>query len=404
MSEDVLLGRFAASGDADAFAEIVRRHAGMVYGACLRVLRDSDKAGDVVQETFLQLVRSAGTVSGSVPCWLHRVATRKAIDAIRKDSSRRRQEISYTFDKPTTVDSWEELSPYIDEEMDKLDEQTREVLIRHFLEGRTTRDIGGQMQISQATVSRRIESGVDRLREGLRRRGMIIGVPVLGVLLTRSAAEAAPALVLRELGKMAIAGAKAASAAGGAAAAGSGATKAAIGGVLTGAKLKIITAAAVVAAGVGSVATYKYIGRPSEPSSISATDESDELNLVRRPRGSAPSQPVSVSQVGRSSGAVQTQQEVPPVPAGLSTNVAARRPAEPEVGKPAAQPGGDDAAVGSSGGGAGEQATGATATQEPAEEPANDQGMGGMMGGYGGYAETEPAEPNSEDDSSTPEQ
>ncbi len=34
-SERVLLQRFASTGDAEAFSEIVRRHAGMVYGASL---------------------------------------------------------------------------------------------------------------------------------------------------------------------------------------------------------------------------------------------------------------------------------------------------------------------------------------------------------------------------------
>ncbi|MCD6394383.1 MAG: hypothetical protein J7M40_12845 [Planctomycetes bacterium] len=41
-SESVLLQRFASTGDAEAFSEIVRRHAGMVYGMSLRVLSDAD--------------------------------------------------------------------------------------------------------------------------------------------------------------------------------------------------------------------------------------------------------------------------------------------------------------------------------------------------------------------------
>ena len=42
-SETILLRRFAATGDPEAFSEIVRRHAGLVYGACLRVLADKDR-------------------------------------------------------------------------------------------------------------------------------------------------------------------------------------------------------------------------------------------------------------------------------------------------------------------------------------------------------------------------
>ena len=91
-TEAVLLKRFTGSGDAEAFAEIIRRHAGLVYGAALRILADVDRASDVAQETFLQLTKDAGHVTGSLPGWLHRVATHKAIDELRRDASRRHRE------------------------------------------------------------------------------------------------------------------------------------------------------------------------------------------------------------------------------------------------------------------------------------------------------------------------
>lgn len=53
-SESVLLQRFARTGDSEAFSELVRRYAGLVYGACLRILADKDRAADAVQDTFFQ--------------------------------------------------------------------------------------------------------------------------------------------------------------------------------------------------------------------------------------------------------------------------------------------------------------------------------------------------------------
>lgn len=85
-SEIALLRRFAGTRDAEAFREIVRRHAGLVYGVALRILSDVDRASDVAQETFLQLTKDADMVSGSLPGWLHRVATHKAIDATQPAS------------------------------------------------------------------------------------------------------------------------------------------------------------------------------------------------------------------------------------------------------------------------------------------------------------------------------
>ncbi|MBL7152543.1 MAG: sigma-70 family RNA polymerase sigma factor [Phycisphaerae bacterium] len=273
-SENILLRRFAATGDPEAFSEIVQRHAGLVYGACLRVLADKDRAADAVQETFLQLLRNARTITGSVPNWLHRVATRKAIDVVRRDSARKNREAGYAAAKPRQVTKWQDLSRYVDEGLDDLDEQTRQILIRRFFEGRTTIDIATAQNVSQPTISRKIDSGVAQLRGRLRNRGIIVSAAALIGLLGENVVQAAPAAVLQELGKIALVGSEAAAATtvgaaaasatgAGAAASGTGAKVAA--GVLAGVKAKVVTAAAVTVVGVGSVVTYNHVTEPSAP-------------------------------------------------------------------------------------------------------------------------------------------
>ena len=276
-SEHSLLQRFARTNDSEAFSEIVRRHAGLVYGACLRILADKDRASDAVQDTFFQLLRSAHGITGSLPNWLHRVAIRKAIDTVRRDSSRKQREIRYTAGRPHEVTKWQDLSPYIDEVLEELDDGTRDILVQHFFEGQTATDIAGKQGISQPTVSRMIESGVARLRDKLRSRGIIVAVAGLATLLVENAAQAAPAVVLKELGKMALVGTTTASVSG----AGAGA-KAIAGGVLTGVKAKIITAAAVAALGVGSVVTYQQLTAPTRPSDSTVTEELERPSRRRQ--------------------------------------------------------------------------------------------------------------------------
>ena len=139
-NEIILLRRFVDNGDAEAFSEIVRQHAGLVYGACLRVLEDQNRAADAVQETFLQLIQNAGQITGSVPSWLHRVATHKAIDILRRDSSLRRRQAKYAAKKLRETNSWQDVSRYVDEGLTELDDQMREILFQHFFEGLTTTD------------------------------------------------------------------------------------------------------------------------------------------------------------------------------------------------------------------------------------------------------------------------
>ena len=79
-SEFILLRRFSKNGEAEAFAQIIKQHAPMVYGVCLRILANRERAADAVQDTFLQLVRDAANITSSLPNWLHRTATNRAID------------------------------------------------------------------------------------------------------------------------------------------------------------------------------------------------------------------------------------------------------------------------------------------------------------------------------------
>ena len=50
---------FVRDGRQEAFEEIVRRYAGMVFSTCLGVLRDTHDAEDATQAVFLQLAVQA---------------------------------------------------------------------------------------------------------------------------------------------------------------------------------------------------------------------------------------------------------------------------------------------------------------------------------------------------------
>src|SRR5947209_992622 len=90
-----LLKRFAEQGDEQAFSEIVRRYAGMVFSVCRRILGDPASAEDAAQETFFRLMKRPHLVTQSLGGWLHRSATRLAVDARRSETSRRNREITY---------------------------------------------------------------------------------------------------------------------------------------------------------------------------------------------------------------------------------------------------------------------------------------------------------------------
>jgi RNA polymerase sigma-70 factor (ECF subfamily) len=309
-SENVLLRRFVAVGDAEAFAEIVRRYAGPVYGTCLRVLADTDQAADATQETFFQLVRKAADVQGPLGGWLHRVATGKAVDLIRSDSTRRQRERAYLDDKAGGDPTWREVLPHVDEALTQLDDDTRDLLVRHYLEGLPMAEIARQRGVSRPTISREIGSGLARLRTQLRRQGVLVTAGALSTLLAQSTAQSAPDVVLRQLGKMALMGAKAAPV---------GSVSSLLGcGVAAAAKVKIVIIVAAVAAGAGLITYTTFSSGPPQTRPTPPTVKKESRQITGRttaqpnqPKIGEPASPVPNQPVAKSTDRAPTSSPPP---------------------------------------------------------------------------------------------
>lgn len=76
----------AALDRADTAASLYDRHAGELYGYLVRVSGSGDSAEDLLQETFLRLVREirAGRAPDEPRPWLYRVATNLAVSRGRR--------------------------------------------------------------------------------------------------------------------------------------------------------------------------------------------------------------------------------------------------------------------------------------------------------------------------------
>lgn len=141
LADRELLARFTESGDPDAFAELVRRHAGVVWRACRSVLPPAD-AEDAFQAAFVALARTAGRVRGdAVAGWLFRVAYRISLRAWRK----RRSEPSATCgqEPPARPDDgllgWRELQAVRQAELARMPAKAREAFLCCVVEGQRPR-------------------------------------------------------------------------------------------------------------------------------------------------------------------------------------------------------------------------------------------------------------------------
>jgi RNA polymerase sigma-70 factor, ECF subfamily len=85
-AETELLRR-AQAGDEAAFGEIVRAHYERVFRRVVAIVRHEHDARDVSQEIWLTVWRSLKDYRGDAKfsTWLHSIATRRAIDHLRKN-------------------------------------------------------------------------------------------------------------------------------------------------------------------------------------------------------------------------------------------------------------------------------------------------------------------------------
>ena len=74
--------RRAATGDHDAFADLIRTHEEMVFSIALHFFHDRGRAEEIAQEVFLQMYRRLGEIESAahLTFWLRKVTANRCID------------------------------------------------------------------------------------------------------------------------------------------------------------------------------------------------------------------------------------------------------------------------------------------------------------------------------------
>ena len=172
-SDRVLLAKFIAQRDENAFAALVQKHGPMVRGVCQRLLGQSPDVDDAFQATFLILVRKASAIrkADSLASWLYGVAYRIA-RGLRNRIARRevleRQPLQRSVDDPGMQAAWRELCVLLDEEVQRLADKHRAPLVLCYLaRGR------GSNPFSLEDQHRGLERSIDKAA-GHRGRGHVL--------------------------------------------------------------------------------------------------------------------------------------------------------------------------------------------------------------------------------------
>ena len=205
MTDGELLARFLSSRDEDALAALVRRHAAMVWGVCRRLLNHHD-AEDAFQATFLVLVRKAADVPGqAVANWLYGVARQTAV-RLRATAAKQRRRESQVVNMPeATVAEVRDtdLQMVLDEELSRLPDHYRGVVVLCDVEGMTRKEAARQLGIPEGSVASRLARARAMLARRLAKRGIVLPGSVAAVFTAGTAAASVPAALVASTIKVA---------------------------------------------------------------------------------------------------------------------------------------------------------------------------------------------------------
>ena len=177
MSDERLFIRYAR-GEADAFQILMERYAIRLVRFCRGYLTNPEEAEDVVQETFLRAIRSAGTyrTTARFSTWIYTIARNLCLDRLKV--ARRRAELwaAHRAEAVPEAVAAQEAPPPAPEGMDservkealeRLSPAERETIRLTFWSDWSTHRIASLQGCSETTVRVRRHHALRKLRSRL---------------------------------------------------------------------------------------------------------------------------------------------------------------------------------------------------------------------------------------------
>ena len=187
MTEQELVLR-AKQGDDEAFAQLMRDNEKRIYNLTLRMTGNPEDAMDLAQDTFLNAWKGLKFFKGdsAFSTWLYRLASNACIDFLRRQ--KRRQDISVPLGtdseedgrlpdvpddrfRPDTRLEQQELRRAVEEGLQQLSDEHRQVLVMREVNGLSYQEIADILDLEAGTVKSRIARARLSLRKILLKSG-----------------------------------------------------------------------------------------------------------------------------------------------------------------------------------------------------------------------------------------
>ena len=162
---------------------LYKHYAKSMYNTCLRMVKNTATAEDIIQEAFLSAYRSIKSFRQEVPfsAWLRRIVINKSLDHLRKkknsnleyyDTLEDFSDISHTGSDNGSDSMREKLVQHIKDEMMLLPDGYRVIFSLFYFEGYDHDEIGQIMNISSSSSRSQLTRAKQRIIRNLNRKGI----------------------------------------------------------------------------------------------------------------------------------------------------------------------------------------------------------------------------------------
>jgi RNA polymerase sigma factor (sigma-70 family) len=197
-----LLAQYAQDRSSAAFGEIVHRYADLVYSSARRQLHDTHEAEDVTQAVFILLTQKAAGIRGPLAGWLllsTHYCCKNAIRTTQRRTFHEQQAADMKTEILTQSDDtqWNDIKGSVDSALLRLKRGDRDAIALRYLRGMNLRQVGIALGIGEDAARKRVERGMQRLRDLL---GSTAAPSVIGEQLLLHGTHSAPAHLITLIG------------------------------------------------------------------------------------------------------------------------------------------------------------------------------------------------------------
>jgi RNA polymerase sigma-70 factor (ECF subfamily) len=168
--ERELAEKFRLHGDESAFRALYRRHTPLLYRVAYRMVCNTDRAADIVQDTWLRAAQGLPSFKwkSSLGTWLVGIVINRSREEIRRTTNDDPAQDEFSDPVACSSDAW--LQIHLERAIAQLPEGYREVLVLHDIEGYTHQEIAQALEIEVSTSRSQLARARAAMRASLEQK------------------------------------------------------------------------------------------------------------------------------------------------------------------------------------------------------------------------------------------